>query len=217
MSNNSKKPSQTKSGLEFGNLIRSRRKELKMSVRVVAQKLGVSASHYCRMESGVRPRLGSKVIPILSETLGIEVSVLQSFAYKKEVSKRVDPMGKFLFDKRTKQNMSIRALAALVGVSSATIGFYESGRMRPSSEVLERIVRVLKTEIPEHLIPKKVKLKKERKFSYVTFLLSDDETITDLSRIREMTGIRSNEEVIQWLLKLQYSPMFKSYLSEIKS
>ena len=116
----------------IGNVIKERRKELKLSLKDIAEKLNVSESLISRYESGEVKNIGiDKIIP-LSEILQIEVNeFLENTKFstkKKKISLKEIEIANRLKELRNKNNLTLQEVANIMKVvGKVTIQKYENG------------------------------------------------------------------------------------------
>lgn len=116
----------------IGNVIKERRKELKLSLKDIAEKLNVSESLISRYESGEVKNMGiDKIIP-LSEILQIEVNeFLENTKFstkKKKISLKEIEIANRLKELRNKNNLTLQEVANIMKVvGKVTIQKYENG------------------------------------------------------------------------------------------
>lgn len=116
----------------IGNIIKERRKELKLSLKDIANKLNVSESLISRYESGEIKNMGiDKIIP-LSEILKIETSeLLENINFstrKKKITSKEIEIANRLKELRNKNHLTLQEVADIMKVvGKVTIQRYENG------------------------------------------------------------------------------------------
>lgn len=142
---------------ELGRLIRTRRQELVMSGDQLAEKLGVSRQRVSQIELGqCRLCKDDDMIERLAKVLILEVDQLQAFRLKRRLKRTVAvpaTLGRFLADKRLELQLTQREVAERAATSTSVVSALETGRIRRSSKLFNRIAQVLDCQIPPELIP----------------------------------------------------------------
>ena len=150
-------------GGELGQLIRQRRKELAMSLTVLAEKLNVSRQFVDQIESGqCRLSENDEMIEQLGEVLGLDVTQLNAIRPRRRLKMRgtaPTPLSGFLADRRLELRLTQREVSDRAETTTATISGVETGRVHPTPDLLEKLAKALECEIPTEMIP----LPRERK------------------------------------------------------
>jgi len=146
------KPTKSK----MGQLIRSSRKELGLSIEELAGKLGVSRQFVNQIEFGQCGLSASdNLINKLSEVLKLDIAKLEAVRPKRKLQPANNPnsLGGFLAAKRLGLSLSQREVCERIEVSANVVSSVETGRLRPSAKLLEKFSRILNCDIPTELIP----------------------------------------------------------------
>lgn len=142
----------TKSAL--GELIRRERIVRGMSVKQLAQILGISHSEIRSIESG---QLGlscrNDLIDRIAQTLSIDMDVLQAARPKRKLRRAycADTLGGFLTARRLELHLSQQAVANKAGTNRVTVNGIETERFQPSLELLTSLAVALECQIPKEL------------------------------------------------------------------
>jgi len=146
---------QTKS--ELGQLVRSRRKELGLSLSGLADKMNVSRQFVNQIEFGqARLSTNDEMVARLAQALEIDVNKLDVVRPKRRLRTSMNgdnSLGQFLAAKRVDLRLSQRELGELADFTVSQIGGLEKDRLRVSADRLNMLSKVLKCEIPQDLIP----------------------------------------------------------------
>jgi len=139
----------------LGQLVRSRRKELGLSGRALAQKLGVTHQQVNHIELGKCSLCeNDAMIQRLAEALGLDVSRLQAVrpVRKRKYERDSGTLGGFLAAKRLALHLTQGELGRLVGISGGMVSQIESNRARVSAVLIEKVAKALECEIPTDLV-----------------------------------------------------------------
>jgi transcriptional regulator with XRE-family HTH domain len=209
---------------KLGELIRTRRKELNMTLAEVADKLGSKKQFINQIEFGRSPLCESDdTIIRLAEILQCDVNELMAAKPKRKLKPTISitPLGVFLVDKRVNLNLTQKEVSNSSGVSQAIISSLERGTYSSSCcSSLEKISKALKCEIPANLIPptkqRKTRIDKGVQKIPMTFSLSS-QSLADLRKIKELSNANGNSEVINEALSLlrrllEKNPIIMSFI-----
>lgn len=144
-------------GGELGQLIRQRRKELAMSLTVLAKKLKVTQQFIDQIESG-QCRLSNsyEMIEQLAEVLKLDVTQLNAVRPRRRLKMRgtaPTPLSGFLAGRRLELRLTQREVSDRAETAAATISGVETGRVYPTSNLLDKLAKALECEIPPEIIP----------------------------------------------------------------
>jgi transcriptional regulator with XRE-family HTH domain len=151
----------TESKSEFGRLIRSRRKAQRMSLADLAKKLGVTGPFVSSIERGRSSLVHSNhMVQKIADALDIDVATLTAVrssarkARKAYASKRrIDPLGKFLTERRIGLNLNQSTLCECVGISAHHLSHIERFGVH-DPDVVQKFATALDCQIPPDLIPR---------------------------------------------------------------
>ncbi len=150
------KQRQKETASELGQLIRSRRKELTMSLAELGNKVGVTRQHVSLIELG-RIRLnGNKNIMVkISKALGLDLKAMENLIPRRKLkkSKEVNSLGGFLSGKRIELDLTQSELGRRTKLPGSYICQIELGKIIPRNKNLLKISEALSCEIPNELIP----------------------------------------------------------------
>ncbi len=148
-------PEKKKARTELGKLLRSRRKELGLSLEMVADKTGITKQGINKIELGRCMMESIETMKLLANALNFEISELEAVKLKRKFKKIVAPsrLGKFFSRKRSELNVSREGFGALAGMSACSILRIEMGRP-VKWKTVQKLAKALKCEIPPELIPK---------------------------------------------------------------
>lgn len=141
---------------ELGKLIQSRRKELGLSIRDLAGKLDVSKQLVNQIEFGqCRLSVNDDMIVKLSDALDLDVSELEALRPKRRLKQvnSSDGLGGFLAAKRLELHLTQREVGERTEVDAGVVSGIETGRLRPSTNLLKKFSQIFSCEIPAELIP----------------------------------------------------------------
>jgi transcriptional regulator with XRE-family HTH domain len=143
---------------ELGQLVRDRRKELGMSIRKLADRLNVTYQFVSQIELGqCRVSKNDELIGKLAQALELDVAELEAVRPERRMKQmqkeHINPLSGFLAAKRLELRLTQREVSERAEVGAAVVSGIETGRLRPSSNVLEKIAKVLDCQIPPELIP----------------------------------------------------------------
>lgn len=145
---------QTKS--EMGQLIRSRRKELGLSLKGLAGKLDVSRQFVSQIEFGqCRLSTNDDIIVKLSDILKLDVAELEAVRPKRRLKhpNNSDGLGGFLAAKRLELHLTQREVGERTEVAASLVSGIETGSFRPSTNLLKKFSQIFSCEIPAEMIP----------------------------------------------------------------
>lgn len=147
---------QKETASELGQLIRSRRKELRMTAGILAKKLNVSRQFVDQIEFG-QCRLSEKddIIAQLAQILNLDVNELEAVRPKRRLIRleTTNPLGRFLTMKRLELRLTQREVSERAEMPTSVVSGVETGRLHPSPNQLEKFTTVLNCQIPPELIP----------------------------------------------------------------
>lgn len=142
---------------ELGNLVRSRRKELGMSIGDLAEKLDVSRQFANQIEFGqARLSTNDEMIVKLAEVLQLDVEKLEAVRPERRLKTVENPstgLGGFLAAKRLELHLTQREVGERAEVGTTVVSALENGRLRATPNVLEKLQKALDCQIPPELIP----------------------------------------------------------------
>lgn len=145
---------QTKSKL--GQLVRTRRKELGMSSRQLAEILRVSYQYVNQIELGkCRLSENDDMIKQLAEVLELDVNKLGAVRPPRKL-KQIDttnPLGGFLAVKRLELHLTQQQIGNIAGITASVVSNVEIGKIHPSPKLLHKLSRALNNcQIPPELL-----------------------------------------------------------------
>jgi transcriptional regulator with XRE-family HTH domain len=127
--------------MPIGELISTRRKELRLTLEEVAHIVGVSKSTVKKWESGFIANMRRDKIPLIAKALQISPSALiEEDGTLDAILKGGEEFGERLKRIRNDRNISLDDLAKAIGASSQTVRKYEQGNV--SNLRLERILDI---------------------------------------------------------------------------
>lgn len=141
----------------IGRRVQLRRKELGMSLRKLAQIIGMSKQYIYQIE-GNHQALSSSVdvIDRLAEALGLSPSDLRSMRPNRKQrhanSRSPTSIGEFLAKQRLEQHLTLRELASMTGIPESTIALIEARQSRSRSKNLAILAQALGCNIPPELL-----------------------------------------------------------------
>lgn len=141
---------------ELGQLVRTRRKELGMSIGVLAEKLDVSKQFVNQIEFGqCRLSENDEMIAQLAQILELNVNELEAVrpTRRRKQMDNTNPLGKFLAAKRLEFRLSQSEVAERGEIQNSVVSGIETGRLRPSPNLLDKFAKALNCQIPPELIP----------------------------------------------------------------
>lgn len=141
---------------ELGQLIRSRRKELLMSINILAKKLKVSRQFVNQIEFGqCRLIENDEMIAQLAQVLELDINQLEAVRPERRLKKmeNTNSLGKFLSAKRLELRLTQREVSERAEIRSNVVSGVETGRVHPSPNLLKKFTTVLNCQIPPELIP----------------------------------------------------------------
>ncbi len=145
--------SPTNSG--FGQAIRSRRLELGMTLREVANRAGCSRQAISLFELGRVPlNRGTKLLDRLAETLKLDHQELRGLVLPRKMNRtreRPTPLAQLLTDRRKMLGLTQAALARLAGVSGVCISQLENGKIRLPDRLRLKLEDALQCPLPTEL------------------------------------------------------------------
>jgi transcriptional regulator with XRE-family HTH domain len=141
-----------------GKLIRARRKELKISMRAMAQMIGVTRQSIQDFEKGKR-NVPSKRINQFAEILKIKPHDLMFAAFKRPLVttrlglptptkwyRQTDPeWGAYVWDVRISLKLTREDFASRIGVRAETVKGWELGQFSPYKAQMEKIRHRIQT------------------------------------------------------------------------
>jgi transcriptional regulator with XRE-family HTH domain len=136
---------------ELGRLVRSRRKELGMSLEALGQKLHVSKQYVDYIETGQCPlSSGDEVIVRLASSLQLDASKLYAVRSQRKLMspRRVRGLGGFLAARRVQLHLTQRELAKRACLNPSSICSIEVGIANPSLTTLYKLSTALGCKIP---------------------------------------------------------------------
>lgn len=145
----------------LGQLVRSRRKELKLSQKELANNLRVTPQFVSQIESGQVPlSLGSvngdSTLERLAKTLKLDIAKLQAVRPRRRLKqKKAAPttLGGFLTARRLELGITQGEVAKRAETSPSEICGVEVGRIRPNAKLLDGFAKALECEIPARFLP----------------------------------------------------------------
>ena len=127
--------------MAIGELISTRRKELRLTLEEVAHIVGVSKSTVKKWESGFIANMRRDKIPLIAKALQISPSALiEEDGNLDAILKGGEEFGERLKRIRNDRNITLDDLAKAIGASSQTVRKYEQGNV--SNLRLERILDI---------------------------------------------------------------------------
>lgn len=196
---------------KLGQLIRARRKELGMSLNVLAEKLNVSRQFVNQIEFGQNCLSESdERIEQLAQVLEVDVNELQAVRPLRR-QKQMDrtPLGEFLATKRLELRLTQREVGKRAGIQYSTVSCVETGRFYPSPNLLVRLAKALRCEIPAELVPELRSRGRPRNRTAQDALASSallvrfsGQDSSGLIKIKELSDIRTSSEAVRKALKL---------------
>lgn len=142
---------------ELGRFIRTRRKELGISIAKLALQLKITPQNVSSIEYGRNKLSGnSDMVLRLAHILTIDVNVLLAMRPQKK-NKRVelpptDPLGSILFARRSELHLSIEEVSKRINISSSYLYRIERGVVRPGRAIRKKLAEVLHCDISMDLI-----------------------------------------------------------------
>lgn len=141
---------------KLGEIVRRRRKELAMSLEMVASKLGVTRQFVEMIESGrVKLIKDNDRITRLAEVLDLPPESLIAVRSKRRLkSKKVtpNPLSGFLVKRRIELGLTQKAVAGMAETNTDRICCIEMGKIRPTQELLGKLEMALLCKIPPEII-----------------------------------------------------------------
>ncbi len=141
----------------LGNLIRSRRDQLGMTLRQLAKKLGVTYQRVSQLE--LRPgnlgRNGCNMIEKLAEVLKLDVSVLTALKEKRKLKnpkRDRDTLGEFLTRRRLELHLTQQEVSKRMMMSSFVVYNLERNKYPLTPRALAGIQKALECKIPVEFI-----------------------------------------------------------------
>jgi transcriptional regulator with XRE-family HTH domain len=147
---------QKKTKSELGQLVRTRRKELAISIKDLAQKLNVSRQFVNQIEFGqCRLSENDEMIVKLAQVLELDINRLEVLRPERRLKQmeNANPLGGFLAAKRLELRLTQREVSEHAGIASSLLSGVETGRFHPSPKLLKKLTTILKCQIPSELIP----------------------------------------------------------------
>ncbi len=148
-------PDNNEPSTDLGKLLRGRRKELGLRLKIVADKAGITRQRLNQIELGRCTMESKETMNLLATALNLEISQLEAVKPKRKFKEITasSPLGDFFSKKRLELKISREGLGALAEMSSHSIL-----RIEMSSPVkwktVQKLAKALKCEIPPELIPK---------------------------------------------------------------
>jgi len=138
----------------MGNLVRTHRKELAMSEKELAKKLGVTRQYVSQIELGLCPLRKNKVITRITRVLKIDPALLEAVRPRRRLcqKKREDPLGDFLTRRRLDLDLTQTQVAKRAQSSLTIVSDMERGKDFLRGSMLQRFSRALECEIPAGLV-----------------------------------------------------------------
>jgi len=199
---------------ELGQLIRTRRKELGMSIKRLAKKLNVSQQFINQIEFGkCNLSKGDETIVKIAQALELDVNKLKAVRPEKKrkqlgklMTERVTPLGKFITTRRLELQLSQADVARSANSHTSLVSNLERGVCRPGDCTLKRISEALECEIPAELVPlrRQHRIRARNSADVLSSVLVhlSDQNLADLEKIKELSDIRTNSEVVRKALKI---------------
>lgn len=140
---------------ELGQLVRSRRKELGLSVRGLAQKMDTSGQYVNQIEFGQARLSDDDTIVRLAQALELDAGKLEAVRPERRLKTKntSSVLGGFLASKRLELHLTQREVAERAEIRTQYVSAYETGRLQPSVKVLDMLAKALNCEIPPEMIP----------------------------------------------------------------
>ena len=141
---------------ELGRLVRSRRKELVMSIEVLAKKMGVSRQFINQIEFGqARLIRNDEMVARLANVLNIDLVKLKELRQERRLRRTSssEGLGLFLATKRRELKLNQAQFAKYAGISTVVVSGIESGSYRARKWVIAKIAKAIGSEIPTELVP----------------------------------------------------------------
>ena len=141
----------------LGQLVRSRRQELKLSQSKLAGKLGVKRQFVSQVELGRCYLSNNEMIKRFAKALKLKTANLLMLRPQRKLKEikmagmKPATVGEFLASRRGKLGMTQEKLAGYVGISESVISVIEKSRRIPRPQILDKLEEVLKCEIPTEL------------------------------------------------------------------
>lgn len=133
---------------ELGKLIRSRRKELGLTLADFAKRMGITLQRARRLEIRKSPRIRYGLIKLLASTLNLDLSAFAQFVgtTRKQTTSK---LGQLVRTRRKELGMSIRELAKKLHVSYQFVSQIELGQcsLSKSDDMIKRLAQVLKLDV----------------------------------------------------------------------
>jgi len=149
-------PTRKKTTSEFGNLVRTRRKELLLSLVMLAAKMGVSRQFINQIEFGqARLIRNDEMVARLANVLDIDLVKLKELRQERRLRRTSssEGLGLFLATKRRELKLNQAQFAKYAGISTVVMSGIESGSYLARKWVLAKIVKAIGCEIPRELVP----------------------------------------------------------------
>lgn len=131
---------------EYGKLQREVRKQLKMSIRSLSEKAGVSHSYLSQVENGTRSAPSTEIIKKIANALNYDYFALMRAAGHMDANLT---LGQMIKQRREKNKKTIEELADEVNFPLSKMKEVENGELIPSSQILKNISEVLDIDYAE--------------------------------------------------------------------
>lgn len=129
--------------MEIREIIKQKRLEKNMTMKQVADAVGVSEATVSRWESGEIANMKHRNIVDLANLLNIEPAILMGW----DKEKALQEFGNRIRQSRNKKNWSQQELANKIGTSKSVISGYETGKNDPSQTVVLKLAKALDVSI----------------------------------------------------------------------
>jgi len=149
-------PTRKETTSEFGSLVRTRRKELLLSIVMLAAKIGVSQQFISQIEFGqARLIRNDEIVARLANVLVIDLDKLKAVRLGRKLRKTrcSEGLGRFLATKRAELMLNQAQFAKYAGISTVVVSGIECGSYLARKWVLAKIVKAIGCEIPRELVP----------------------------------------------------------------
>lgn len=137
---------------ELGKLVRSRRKQLMMTIAELATKLGVSPQFVTQIEMGkCNLTTDTKRLKQLSEVLRLDINELNARKLKRRLKQNCltpTPLSKLLTDRRLQLMLTQSEVSIRAEIRHDVFKRIERGLINPSAIELKKLSQVLECEIP---------------------------------------------------------------------
>lgn len=161
--------------IEFGNWLRRKRKEKRITLSQLGSLSGLSKSYLSQLENGKLENVTYRSLKSIAIGLDLPVGTLSGMVGGDNY------FGEWLKEQREERNATVTSLSKKIGISRPYLHQLEIGRNKPSIEVLEKIAKGLELPLTDVL----------DEFGYET--IPDNEEIKRLRNENESLKHQINE------------------------